>query len=112
MLRLLTALAVGASLVLATMAVFVRRSGGSRAGGPLAVLLLAAAWWGGCYAMELSTPDLGAAGRWGNLKYLGTGILPPAFLVFVAESTGQRSWLTSRRKWLLAIEPVLVWIVL
>lgn len=112
MLRLLTALAVGAALVMAAMAVFVRRRGGSASGGTLAVLLLSAAWWAGCYAMELSTTDLDARGRWGDLKYIGVGILPPAFLVFVAQYTGRRSWLTSRRRWLLAIEPVLVWVLL
>lgn len=108
MLALLTASTVGASLVLAMMAGFVRRRGGSACGGSLAVLLLAAAWWAAAYAMEFSASDPVSRGRWGDLKYVGIGVLPPAFLVFVAQYTGRGRLVTRRRLLLLAIEPVLV----
>jgi PAS domain S-box-containing protein len=49
---------------------------------------------------------------WGDLKYVGIGVVPPAFLVFVAQYTGRGRLVTGRRLWLLAIEPVLVCILL
>ncbi|WP_457255119.1 histidine kinase N-terminal 7TM domain-containing protein [Pedococcus sp. P5_B7] len=108
MLRLLTASAVGSALVLAVMAAYVRRRRGSAAGASLAVLLVSAAWWAAAYAMELSTTDLATRGRWGDLKYLGITVLPPAFLVFVAQYTGRSRLLTRRRLMVLAVEPALV----
>lgn len=112
MLGLLTACAVGASLALAVMAIYVRRRRGSPAGLSLAVLLTSAAWWAASYALELSTTDLASRSRWGDLKYVGICLLPPAFLVFVVQYTGRRSLVTPRRMLLLAVEPVLVWTVL
>ena len=37
----------------------------------LAVLLLAVAWWGLAYAVELSVSDVATKSRWGDLKYFG-----------------------------------------
>lgn len=112
MLRLVTTCAVGASVALAVMAVYVRRRRGSPAGVSIAVLLGSAAWWAAAYAMELSTSDVADRGLWGDLKYVGICLISPAFLVFVLQYTGRRSWVTRRRLLLLAIEPLLVWVLL
>lgn len=112
MLGLLTASAVAAAVALAIMAGYVWRRGGSPAGLSLAVLLLSVAWWAAAYAMELSTSDLGMRDRWGDLKYVGIGLLPPAWLVFVVQYTGRERLVTRGRLLLLAIEPVAVWVLL
>ena len=108
MLLFLTAATVLAALVLAGLASYVGRRTGSRAGLSLSVLLVAGAWWAATYAVELSTPDLVARGHWGDLKYLGIAVLPPAFLVFVLQYTGRHAWVTRRRLAALAVEPVIV----
>jgi len=112
MLGVLTVATVAAGVVLAGLAVYVWRRRGSTAGLSLAVLLLAGAWWAGAYAVELSTADLVVRGHWGDLKYVGICLLPPAWLVFVVQYTGRRDWVTRRRLLLLAVEPVAVWILL
>ncbi|MEO7236973.1 MAG: histidine kinase N-terminal 7TM domain-containing protein [Lapillicoccus sp.] len=115
MLVTLTVATVAAALVTAGLAAYVglrRGSRGSRAGLSLSVLLLAGAWWAAVYAAELGTSDLTARLRWGDLKYVGITVLPPAFLVFVLQYTGRPHWVTPRRLALLAVEPVLVLLVL
>ncbi|MDQ6641737.1 MAG: SpoIIE family protein phosphatase [Actinomycetota bacterium] len=104
----LTAATVLAALVLAGLAAYVGRRRGSRAGLSLSVLLVAGAWWAAAYAVELSTSDLVPRGYWGDLKYVGITLLPPAFLDFVLQYTGRHKWVTRRRLALLAVEPVLV----
>lgn len=108
MLATLTGGSVAAALVLAVLAAYVGRRRGSRAGLSLGVLLLAGAWWAAAYAAELGTSDLVARGHWGDLKYVGITVLPPAFLVFVLQYTGRAAVVTRRRLALLAVEPVVV----
>lgn len=112
MLQVLTAASVGAAVVLAAMAVSVRRGGRSKSGTSLAVLLLSAGWWAAAYAMELATTAPSARGMWGDLKYLGIVVLPAALLVFVLRFTGRDRLVTRRLLALLAVEPVLVCLLL
>ena len=112
MLGVLTACSVIAAAVLAGLAFSVWRRHEQPAGLSLAVLLLCAAWWAASYAMELSSSVLATRGHWGDLKYLGTGLLPPVWLVFVLHYTGRRRLVSRRLLWLLAVEPVAVWMVL
>lgn len=112
MLGVLTGAMVTAAVVQASLAVYVWRLRGSAAGLTLAVLLAAVAWWAGAYAIELSTGDLGARVRWGDLKYVGVCILPPAWAVFVLQYTGRTRWVTRRVVAWLAVEPVLVLVLL
>lgn len=112
MLGVLTGAMVAAGAVLAVLAGYVWIRRGSASGLSLAVLLAAVAWWAGFYAIELSTTDLDARIRWGDLKYVGVSLLPPAWLVFVLQYTGRTRWVTRRLLLLLAIEPVVVWILL
>jgi PAS domain S-box-containing protein len=108
---------VGAAM-LATTAVFVamaayvwRRRGGS-AGAALALVLVALLLWAGAYAAELGAADLAAISRWGDLKYVGLVLLPPAWFAFAALFAGRGSWVNGRNLALLAIHPVLVLVLL
>ena len=104
--------------MLATTAVFVamaayvwRRRSGS-AGAALALVLVAILLWAGAYAAELGSSDLDAIRRWGDLKYVGIVLLPPAWFAFAALFSGRRSWVNGRSLALLCIHPVVVLVLL
>ncbi|WP_426565963.1 histidine kinase N-terminal 7TM domain-containing protein [Angustibacter sp. McL0619] len=79
------------------------------AGGPaLTVLLLAAGVWTVCNAVEVALPDPADQAVWGDIKYVGIVLLPPALLVFALEYTGRIRSLTLTNLALLSIEPVVV----
>src|SRR5215207_7300141 len=109
----------GAGVVmLATTAVFVamatyvwRRRGGS-AGAALALVLVALLLWAGAYAAELGVTNFLAQRRWGDLKYVGIVLLPPAWFAFAALFAGRGSWVNGRNLALLAIHPVVVLVLL
>ncbi len=105
---MLAGLLVVAGVLLAGLALSVARTRGAQAGRPLAVLLLAAAWWGLAGAVELSVADPDARVSWGDLKYAGIVLVPPAWLLFVLLFTGRRAWVTPATTLALAVEPVLV----
>jgi PAS domain S-box-containing protein len=93
-------------LVVVAIAYVWRRRSASTIAGLLAVLA-GAMWWSVCYALELSAGDLAAMERWGDLKYVGICLLPPAYLAFVLQCTGHVPW----PRWLgpaLALEPLIV----
>jgi PAS domain S-box-containing protein len=106
------ALMTAAGLLLAGLAAYVAWRRGSASGVSLAVVLLAVAWWGLAYAMELSAGQIPVKSGWGDLKYVGVCALAPAWLVFVLQYTGRAHLVTPRVIGLLAIEPVLVLLVL
>ena len=104
-------LGVGALVYLA-VAAYVwhhRWAVGARA---LTVLLLSAAVWTLLYVVEVSRPDPRMQERWGDIKYIGIVVLPPALLAFALQYTGRRRHI--RRRWLaaLAVEPVLLLLAL
>lgn len=104
-------LAVGALVYLA-VAAYVwqhRWAVGARA---LTVLLLSAAVWTLLSVVEISRPDPQVQERWGDLKYVGIVILPPALLAFALQYTGRRRQIPRRWLVLLAIEPVLLLLAL
>jgi PAS domain S-box-containing protein len=105
-------------VMLATTAVYValavyvwRRRGGS-AGAALALVLVALLLWAGAYTAELAATDLAAIGRWGDLKYVGIVLLPPAWFAFAALFAGRQSWVSGRNLALLAIHPVVILVLL
>ena len=106
MLTLLATLMAGAGLVLAALAAYVAWRRGTRMGWSLAVLLVAVAWWGTAYAVELSADEVTVKSWWGDLKYAGIVTLAPAWLVFVLQYTGRGRLVTRRLVTLLAIPPV------
>ena len=104
--------------MLATTAVFVamaayvwRRRGGS-AGAALALVLVALLLWAGTDAAELGATDLAAISRWGDVRYVGLVLLPPAWFAFAALFAGRGSWVNRRNLALLAIHPILVLVLL
>jgi hypothetical protein len=103
-------LLAGAVLVVVAVAVVWRRRAATTIVGLLAVLL-GAVLWSVCSALELSAGDLAGREYWGDLKYVGIVLLPPAFLAFVLQCSGHTRW----PRWLgpaLAIEPVAVLVLL
>ena len=99
-----------AGAVLVTLAiVFVWRSTTTIAG--LLAVLAGAVVWSVCSALELSADDLAGRESWGDLKYVGVCLLPPAYLAFVLQCGGRTRW----PRWLgpvLALEPVAILLLL
>src|SRR5208282_3830723 len=95
--------ASGAVDIAAAFGVWRRRGRVGRAS--LCVVLLAAAVWCLAYALQLS-----GAGRvlWGAIKFVGTTLLPPAWLIFALQYTGRLTRPGRRLLGALAVEPVLV----
>lgn len=95
--------ASGAVDIAAAFSVWRRRGRVGRAS--LCVVLLAASVWCLAYALELS-----GAGRvlWGATKFVGTTLLPPAWLIFALQYTGRLTRPGRRLLGALAVEPVLV----
>ena len=75
-------LVAGAALVTAAIVVVWRRPSAATIASLLAVLT-GAVWWSVCSALELSAGDLAGREYWGDLKYVGVVLLPPAYLAFV-----------------------------
>ena len=94
------------------MAVYVWRRRGGSAGAALALVLVALLLWAGTYAAELGAADLPAISRWGDVKYVGLVLLPPAWFAFAALFAGRRSWVNRWTLALLAIHPVVVLVLL
>jgi PAS domain S-box-containing protein len=103
-------LAAGAVLVaLAIAHVWRRRATATIAS--LVAVLAGAIVWSGCYALELGAGDLAGRERWGDLKYAGIVLLPPAYLAFVLQCRGRTRW----PPWLgpaLAVQPVAMLLLL
>jgi PAS domain S-box-containing protein len=98
--------------VFVAMAVYVWRRRGGSAGAALALVLVALLLWAGTYAAELSATDLAAKERWGDVKYVGLVLLPPAWFAFAALFAGRGSWVNGRNLALLAIHPLVILLLL
>jgi PAS domain S-box-containing protein len=103
-------LVAGALLVTVAIVFVWRRRAATTIVGLLAVLL-GAVLWSVCSALELSAGDLAGREYWGDLKYVGIVLLPPAYLAFVLQCSGHTRW----PRWAgpaLALEPLAVLLVL
>ena len=98
--------------VFVAMAVYVWRRRGGSAGAALALVLVALLLWAGTYAAELGATDLSAIKRWGDVKYVGLVLLPPAWFAFAALFAGRGSWVNGRNLALLAIHPLVILLLL
>lgn len=112
MLTLLATLMAGAGLVLAALAAYVAWRRGTQMGWSLAVMLVAVAWWGTAYAVELTVDEVAVKSWWGDLKYVGIVTLAPAWMVFVLQYTGRGQLVTRRLVTLLVVPPVVALTVL
>jgi signal transduction histidine kinase len=91
--------------------VFVWRRPSAATIASLLAVLTGAVWWSVCSALELSAGDLAGREYWGDLKYVGVVLLPPAYLAFVLQCSGHTRW----PRWLgpaLAVEPLAVLLLL
>ncbi len=95
----------GVADIAAAFSVWRRRGRVARAS--LCVVLLAAAAWCVAYALELATSGDSRV-LWGALKFIGTTLLPPAWLIFALQYTGRLARPGRRLLAALAVEPALV----
>jgi serine phosphatase RsbU (regulator of sigma subunit)/PAS domain-containing protein len=92
----------------AAVAAYVWTNRHAAAARALTVLTLAAGAWTLGYALEVSAGTAHLAQLWGDLKYVGIVLVPPAMWAFALEYTGRRRRLRRRDVALLLIEPVVV----
>ena len=105
---LYTFLLLGAPLISAALAVYAWRRRATRGATLLAVLLMAWAWWGAAYALELlAGADLPPKLFWSALKYVGVGAVPVTWLAFALVYTLRERWLTRRNIILLTLVPLM-----
>lgn len=91
-----SALALVGGACVAAYAAYVWRRREASAGASLALVLAAASWWGVAYSLELANTRLPVKLFWGDAKYLGTCLLPPAWFGFVMTYTGRDRWVNWR----------------
>src|SRR5918992_1174173 len=101
-----SAVALVGGLCLSGYTVYVWRHRKASAGASLAVMLAAAGWWGVAYALELAATRLPVRLFWGDAKWLGIALLPPAFYAFVMQYTGRPQLVNRRTMAALAVVPV------
>jgi diguanylate cyclase (GGDEF)-like protein/PAS domain S-box-containing protein len=101
------AMLIGAA-VFAGVAIYVWRLRTSPGAKALTLMLVAGVTYTLCYALELSVSGIDHKQFWGDLKYLGIGLLPVAWLAFTLQFTGRGRWLTRPMIALLAVEPALI----
>jgi PAS domain S-box-containing protein len=99
---------LAATAAYVVMAVYVWRRRGASAGAALTLVVVAVLIWAGAYAAELGATSLAAISRWGDLKYVGIVLLPPAWFAFGALFAGRPGWVNGRTLALLAIHPLLL----
>jgi PAS domain S-box-containing protein len=107
-----SALALVGGACLAVYASYVWRRRRASAGASLAVVLAAAGWWGLAYAIELAATRLSTRLLWGDAKWLGICLLPPAWFAFVMQYTGRDRWMNRATMAALAVPPAVVIVLL
>jgi signal transduction histidine kinase len=103
-------LVAGAVLVTAAI-IFVWRPRSTTTIVGLLAVLAGSVVWSVCSALELSAGDLTGREFWGDLKYVGVCLLPPAYLAFVLQCSGRTRW----PRWVgpaLALEPLAILLLL
>jgi PAS domain S-box-containing protein len=107
-----SALTLAGGACLALYAFYAWRRRRASAGASLAVVLAAAGWWGLAYALELASTQLPAKLLWGDAKWLGICLLPPAWFAFVMRYTGRDRWVNRPTMVALAVPPAAVIVLL
>jgi PAS domain S-box-containing protein len=105
---LFSALALGGGACLAIYAYDAWRRRRAVAGVSLALTLAAAGWWGLAYAIELAETNLSTRLLWGDLKWIGIALLPPAWFAFIMQFTGNGRWVNRRVMAALLVPPLAV----
>jgi PAS domain S-box-containing protein len=107
-----SAMALAAGACLAVYAFYVWRHRRASAGASLTVVLAAAGWWGLAYALELAATNLPTKLLWGDAKWLGVALLPPAWFAFIMQYTRRDRWVNLPVVAALAVPPVAVIVLL
>jgi PAS domain S-box-containing protein len=107
-----SAMALAGGVCLAVYAFYVWRHRRASAGASLAVVLAAAGWWGLAYALELAATNLSTKLLWGDAKWLGICLLPPAWFAFIMRYTHRDRWVNRPVMVALAVPPVAVIVLL
>jgi PAS domain S-box-containing protein len=107
-----SALALVGGCCLAVYASYVWRRRRASAGASLAVVLAAAGWWGLAYAIELAATRLSTRLLWGDAKWLGICLLPPAWFAFIMQYTGRDRWVNRSTMAALAVPSAAVIVLL
>jgi hypothetical protein len=107
-----SAMALAAGACLAAYALYAWRHRRASAGASLAVVLAAAGWWSLAYALELAATNLSTKLVWGDAKWLGIALLPPAWYAFVMQYNGRGRWVNRPVMAALAVPPVAVVVLL
>jgi PAS domain S-box-containing protein len=107
-----SAMALAAGACLAAYALYAWRHRRASAGASLAVVLAAAGWWSLAYALELAATNLSTKLVWGDAKWLGIALLPPAWYAFVMQYNGRGRWVNRPVMAALAVPPVTVVVLL
>ena len=107
-----SAMALAGGACLAVYAFYVWRHRRASAGASLVVVLAAAGWWSLAYGLELAATDLSTKLRWGDAKWLGICLLPPAWFAFIMRYTRRDRWVNRPVMAALAVPPVAVIVLL
>jgi PAS domain S-box-containing protein len=107
-----SAMALAAGACLAVYAIYVWRHRRASAGASLAVVLAAAGWWSLAYALELAATELPTKLLWGDAKWLGICLLPPAWFAFIMRYTGRDRWVNRSTMVALSVPPAAVIVLL
>lgn len=75
---------------------------------PFVILMLAVVWWSVFYALELSASNASVKLLLAGLQYVGITVVPPAWLLFVLQYTGNERTPFLKYWRLLLIEPILI----
>jgi PAS domain S-box-containing protein len=107
-----SAMALAGGACLAIYAFYVWRHRRASAGASLAVVLAAAGWWSLAYAVELGATNLSTKLLWGDAKWLGICLLPPAWFAFIMQYTRRDRWVNRPVMAALAVPPAAVIVLL
>ncbi len=97
---------LGSALILLALATWVWQRRSAPGAAPLALLMLAVAFWSATYALQLASANLKAQFFWARVKYGGVTSVSPLWLVFVLMYTGRTHWLTRPVRALLVLLPL------
>jgi PAS domain S-box-containing protein len=89
------------------VAVFVWRRRSAPGATPLALLMVAIAFWTLAYLLEVASADLAGKAFWVRVEYPGIVSVPVFWLLFCAEYTNRERWLTRGRIAALAVVPLI-----
>ena len=96
-----------AGAVAALLAAYAWRKRDQRAALPLALMMAGLAVWSVCYGIELGFSTIEPMLGWDAVAFVGSVVVPTAWLLLAVDYAGYEEWITPRTVALLAVEPAL-----